>query len=97
MISIPKETTGGPIPRAGMVRMFNVTDKPIPTISLTTAEGTQTFAISNPPHVQQPLIQSIVDELNGGGKCPSTGRSGARTARVVDQILAAYREAQSVR
>jgi predicted dehydrogenase len=63
-------------------------------ITLTTAEGAQTFAIANPPHVQQPLIQTIVDELNGVGKCPSTGESGARTARVVDQILADYREAQ---
>src|SRR5712692_5906490 len=30
--------------------------------------------------VQQPLIQSVVDELLGRGKCPSTGESGARTA-----------------
>jgi hypothetical protein len=29
----------------------------------------------------QPLIQTIVDELNGNGKCPSTGESGARTAQ----------------
>ena len=33
------------------------------------------------------MIQSIVDELNGRGRCPSTGDSAARTARVMDQIL----------
>jgi predicted dehydrogenase len=66
-------------------------------ILLTTAEGTQAFEIPNPPHVQQPLIQTIVDELNGVGMCPSTGESGARTALVVDQILAAYREEQLAR
>ncbi|MEP7287388.1 MAG: Gfo/Idh/MocA family oxidoreductase [Chloroflexota bacterium] len=58
--------------------------------TLTTAQGVQQFDIPNPPHVQQPLIQSIVDQLNGQGGCPSTGDSAARTASVTDQILAAY-------
>jgi len=47
--------------------------------------------IADPPHVHQPMIQSIVDELNGVGHCPSTGDSGARTAWVMDQILADFR------
>ncbi len=66
-------------------------------IILTTVEGTQTFEIANPPHVQQPLIQTIVDELRGVGTCPSTGVSGARTAKVIDQILASYREGRGTR
>ncbi|PKU23709.1 Gfo/Idh/MocA family protein [Telmatospirillum siberiense] len=45
------------------------------------------FPIVNPPHVQQPLIQTIVDELNGKGVCPSQGVSAARTAWVVETIL----------
>ena len=48
------------------------------------------FAIPHPPHVQQPLIQTVVDHLNGVGTCPSTGNSAARTTRVMDQILASY-------
>jgi 1,5-anhydro-D-fructose reductase (1,5-anhydro-D-mannitol-forming) len=49
------------------------------------------YAIANPPHIQQPLIQAIVDELlNKGGKCPSTGETAARTSRVMDQVLMAY-------
>ncbi len=36
-----------------------------------------------PRHIQQPLIQTIVDELLGKGKCPSTGVSGARTNKVM--------------
>ena len=36
------------------------------------------------------MIQSIVDELNGEGRCASTGESGARTAKVMDAILADY-------
>ena len=46
--------------------------------------------IPHPPHVQQPLIQTVVDHLNGVGHCPSTGESAARTARVMDRILAPY-------
>ena len=43
-----------------------------------------------PEHVQQPMIQSIVDEMNGVGTCPSTGADAARTTRVMDTILASY-------
>jgi predicted dehydrogenase len=50
----------------------------------------------HPDHVQQPLIQTIVDELNGTGRCPSTGESGARTTRVIDAILADYRAAATL-
>jgi hypothetical protein len=60
-------------------------------IKLTTLDGLQEFAVGDPPHVHQPLIQTIVDELNGLGACPSTGASGARTTWVVDQLLAEYR------
>lgn len=41
-----------------------------------------------PPHVQQPLIQSVVDQLLGRGECPSTGESGARASWVMDQLVA---------
>jgi 1,5-anhydro-D-fructose reductase (1,5-anhydro-D-mannitol-forming) len=44
----------------------------------------------NPPHVHQPLVQTIVDELLGRGSCESTGRSGARASWVMDQCLAGY-------
>jgi predicted dehydrogenase len=60
-------------------------------ITLTTAAGVQHFTIEHPPHVQQPLIQTIMDELNGAGRCPSTGRSAARTTWVMDQMLAGWR------
>ena len=50
----------------------------------------ETFAAPNPPHVHQPLIQTIVNELRGKGQCPSTGLSGARTSWVMDQCLRTY-------
>ena len=39
-----------------------------------------------PKHIQQPLIQTIVDELLGKGNCPSTGVSAARTNKVMELI-----------
>lgn len=45
------------------------------------------FEIDHPEHIQQPLIQTIVDELNGTGTCPSTGETAARTTRVMEEIL----------
>jgi len=54
------------------------------------ADGVRTFTEARPAHVQQPLIQAIVDELRGHGRCPSTGESAARTTRVTDAILRGY-------
>lgn len=59
-------------------------------IRLTTSSGISDFPEPTPEHVQQPLIQTIVDELNGVGQCPSTGESAARTTWVMEQLLAGY-------
>jgi predicted dehydrogenase len=50
----------------------------------------EVFPLRNPPHVHQPLIQTIVDELRGRGRCESTGESGARTTWVMDRCLEGY-------
>jgi len=56
-------------------------------IILTTREGSTEFAFDYPQHIAQPLIQTVVDELNGAGECPSTGATAARTSWVMDQML----------
>jgi predicted dehydrogenase len=57
-----------------------------------TREGRdEVLAIRNPPHVHQPLIQTIVDELRGRGRCESTGESGARASWAMDRLLEGYR------
>jgi predicted dehydrogenase len=48
------------------------------------------LSVSNPHHIQQPLVQSIVDELMGRGCCPSTGQSAMRTTVVMDGVLSGY-------
>ena len=59
-------------------------------LELATPAGTEHLSRPQPAHVQQPLIQTIVDELHGRGVCPSTGASALRTQVVMDQVLAGY-------
>jgi predicted dehydrogenase len=56
-------------------------------IALTTHDGPTEFSLDYPQHIEQPLIQMVVNELNGVGKSPSTGETGARTSWVMDQML----------
>lgn len=56
-------------------------------IVLTTAGGTEQWNFEAPQHVHQPLVETIVADLTGGGgKCPSTGVTGARTNWVMGEI-----------
>jgi 1,5-anhydro-D-fructose reductase (1,5-anhydro-D-mannitol-forming) len=59
-------------------------------LRLQTSKGIETIDRPNPRHVQQPLIQSVVDDLLGKGRCPSTGESALRTTRVIDRVLGPY-------
>jgi predicted dehydrogenase len=75
-------------------------------ITVETATGTETLRIPHPAHIQQPLIQTIVDQLTGASvsagtgaataaaarSCPSTGDTAIRTTRVMDQLLRSYYE-----
>ena len=55
---------------------------------LTTDRGTEPIDIPVPPHVHQPLIETVVAHLNGAGTCPSTGDTAIRTSRAAARILA---------
>jgi hypothetical protein len=59
-------------------------------VRLENASGMQLFDLPYPPHVAQPLIQTVVDDLLGRGECPSTGVSARRTSRVMDRVLDGY-------
>jgi predicted dehydrogenase len=59
-----------------------------PYVLLETDEkGIERFDFELPKHIQYFLIESIVKELLGKGKCPSTGVSAARTNWVMEQIV----------
>jgi len=57
-------------------------------IVVKTESGTEIFTIPYPDHVQQPLIEQIVNELIGEGKSPSNGETGARASQIMDWITA---------
>jgi 1,5-anhydro-D-fructose reductase (1,5-anhydro-D-mannitol-forming) len=59
-------------------------------LRLETAAGVREFEFTAPPHVGQPLIQTVVDDLRGKGKSSSTGESAARTSRVLDWVLESF-------
>jgi predicted dehydrogenase len=59
-------------------------------IKLEKGKEVELFDILNPAHVQQPLIETIVNQLLGKGICPSTGESALRTTRVLDRVLEGY-------
>lgn len=59
-------------------------------VRLRTSQNDQTFDLPNPKTIQQPLIQTIVDELRGLNACPSTGATAARTSHVIDAALHSY-------
>lgn len=60
-------------------------------IRLITTAGEQKIDIDWPQHVHQPLLETVVAELQGIGNCPSSGRTAARTNWVVDQITREFR------
>jgi hypothetical protein len=60
-------------------------------IAIDRPQGREAVPVRNPPHVHQPLVQTIVDELEGRGRCESTGESGARASWVLERGLAGYR------
>jgi len=68
----------------GIIRYATFDDEPV---VLESQEQTESVYIENPPHIQQPLIQTVVDTLLGRGECPSTGQTAALTNRVIDMIL----------
>lgn len=59
-------------------------------VVLMTDEGITEFESKRPQHIQQHLIQTMVNELNGGAASPSHGESAARTSWVMDQLLQGY-------
>ena len=56
-------------------------------VMVTHGGATRIHHVRNPPHVHQPLVQTIVDEWRGHGRCPSSGASGARASWALDQCV----------
>jgi 1,5-anhydro-D-fructose reductase (1,5-anhydro-D-mannitol-forming) len=63
-----------------------------PVVVKYASRESESFDLPNPTHVEQPMIQTVVDELRGveGKRSPSDGRSGLRTQIVMDCVLEGY-------
>ena len=68
----------------GKIKFTTFTFEPI---EIHTAAGIKSFTIDPPTHIQQPLIQTIVDDLLGQGTALSTAETAIRTAKVMDDIV----------
>ncbi len=49
-------------------------------------QGEEVFDFVYPKHIQECLIKTVVDDLLGRGRCPSTAETAARTNWVMEQI-----------
>jgi len=63
-------------------------------ITVKNGAGIQQLDFKNPEHISQNLVQQVVDELRGMGKCVSTGESAARTSWVLDEMVKEYYQSQ---
>lgn len=59
-------------------------------IELRIGDALEHIAVEQPEHVHLPLVQSIVDELGGKGRCASTGASALRASECLDRALDDY-------
>lgn len=59
-------------------------------IVLTSSKDRQVFINLRPAHVQYYLIEQVVQALEGKGTPSSTGITGARTSKVMDEIVEEY-------
>ena len=59
-------------------------------IALHDSTGRHEFDIPNPEHVQFPLVQAVVDHLNGKATCSCDGVSATPTNWVMDRILGKF-------
>ena len=56
-------------------------------ITLHTSAGREEIAVENPPYVQMPLIESVVQHLQGIGNCTADSISSTSVNWVMDRIL----------
>lgn len=56
-------------------------------ITLCTEQGTEEIVIPNPDHVQMPLIQQVVEHIQGIGQCELDSISATSVNWVMDKIL----------
>ena len=74
----------------GSITFSVFSEKPVQLVRASAAA--ESFPIPHPAHVQQPLIQTVVDALLTGDPslCPSSATSALRTSVAMDTVLDSY-------
>jgi predicted dehydrogenase len=88
--SVPPESSRDTIEIIGDKGSIKFTTFSFEPIVVQNDSGRKEYVNERPEHVQYNLIGKIVNSLNGRGESPSTGQSGARTSRVMDEIVGEY-------
>lgn len=88
--SVPPESSRDTIEIIGDKGSIKFTTFSFEPIVVQNESGRTEYINERPEHVQYNLIGKIVNSLNGRGESPSTGLSGARTSRVMDEIVGEY-------
>lgn len=73
----------------GIIR-FTFFDKP--ELRIESKGNSDLLYIPHPPHIQQPLIEQVVQHINGEGISPSTGMTGIRASMIMDRIVGVYQK-----
>jgi predicted dehydrogenase len=88
--SVPPESSRDTIEIIGDKGSIKFTTFSFEPIILTNESGQTIYVNERPEHVQYFLIEKIVNSLHGNGTPPSTGISGARTNKVMDEVVKEY-------
>jgi len=59
-------------------------------IRIVTSGGANSITVPNPPYVQLPIIRSVIEDLQGIGKCTATSVSATPVNWVMDRILGKF-------
>lgn len=59
-------------------------------IHLYTSEGVKNIEVANPPYVQLPIIQNVIEDMQGIGTCDCDSFSATPTNWVMDRILGKF-------
>lgn len=88
--TVPQESTRDIIEITGEKGSIRFSTFSFETIVLNNDSGRKEYINERPEHVQYFLIDKIVRSLKGEGASPSTGITGARTSKIMGEIVKEY-------
>jgi predicted dehydrogenase len=66
-------------------------------VKIVTSSGDELFHFTKPEHVQQNMIEHVIQDLLGNETAISTGESGARTNKILEEIVSEYYKHKNIK